>query len=191
MRKKTIYDTYALISLFIRKEYKGYEKNKQGNLFIEDNTLYSYGYHYPMATWVKNKEGNFALDVYTKKRSKTTEGHKNILLYHLPLNVNVLYRKETETGSVLTIFAHYEDMQDVIEKHMRSKSKKEEYSREIVNICAKLKNYADFYDMLKSEPHNKELHKIYKEASEIITWQKFIPEVYSMAKLNVPNHLTT
>ena len=61
----------------------GYTKGKTRHLFIEDDIIYSYGYHFPIA-----KRFKFKNDIYylfnTKGYSNTTSRHKSRVLRHLP-----------------------------------------------------------------------------------------------------------
>ena len=62
-----------ILENFSNGEIKG--KNANGSLFIEHDTIYSYGYHYPIARRVsKNK-----YIVNNRKVSQTTSRHTNEL----------------------------------------------------------------------------------------------------------------
>lgn len=68
-----------IIDSFIDRLTKG--KNSNNSLFIEGDTLYSYGYHYPLAK--READGQFWVN--DKKYSSTTSGHvtmfKRALIY--------------------------------------------------------------------------------------------------------------
>jgi len=55
------------------------KKIKTKNLFIENNILYSYGYHYPLCFKVKNPYG-FTYFINSDNYSKTTNKHKGHLI---------------------------------------------------------------------------------------------------------------
>lgn len=50
-------------------------RSSQGNVFFEGDTIYSYGYHFPMARLFTNKRGKRLAIVTTKRYSSTTAGH--------------------------------------------------------------------------------------------------------------------
>lgn len=62
-----------ILENFANGEIKG--KNATKSLFIEDDTIYSYGYHYPIARRV----GNNKYLVNNRKVSRTTSRHTNEL----------------------------------------------------------------------------------------------------------------
>ena len=62
-----------ILENFTNGEIKG--KNATGSLFIEHDTIYSYGYHYPLARRVSDNK----YIVNNRKVSKTTSRHANEL----------------------------------------------------------------------------------------------------------------
>lgn len=61
-----------IVNKFIKGATTG--KNAQGSLFIEGDTLFSYGYHYPLA---KRVEGGFWVN--NEKYSRTTSKHASLV----------------------------------------------------------------------------------------------------------------
>jgi len=62
-----------ILENFTNGEIKG--KNATGSLFIEHDTIYSYGYHYPLARRVS--DNNYIVN--NRKVSQTTSRHANEL----------------------------------------------------------------------------------------------------------------
>ena len=60
----------------INKFILGEEKGKIGHLFIENNVLYNYGYHFPISLRVKGENG-FKFVVNLDKYSQTTSKIQN------------------------------------------------------------------------------------------------------------------
>ena len=69
----------------------GAEAGRTKNVFIEDNVLYSYGYHFPMA--MRIKDGYFIVN--KDKYSSTTSRHQNILLRKINKD-KIIFKTTTE-----------------------------------------------------------------------------------------------
>jgi len=54
--------------------------DKTRHLFIEDNVLYSYGYHYPLCIKLKNESGYFSFFINSDGYSNTTARHTGDLI---------------------------------------------------------------------------------------------------------------
>lgn len=59
------------------------ESIKANNLFIEDNVLYSYGYHYPLCIKIKDNNGYFYYLINKSGYSQTTAKHTGDLIREL------------------------------------------------------------------------------------------------------------
>ena len=64
--------------------------NSMHSLFFEGDTIYSYGYHFPIARHVENTQGERAVLFTTRRYSVTTEHHKSVVRaalqpWHYPL----------------------------------------------------------------------------------------------------------
>jgi hypothetical protein len=57
----------------------GDEDSKGSNLFIENNVLYSYGYHFPLAVRLKGDSGDYIFLVNIGKYSISTSKHQSYL----------------------------------------------------------------------------------------------------------------
>lgn len=70
-------------------------RNAQGNLYFEGKTIWSYGSHFPIATFAENAKGQTAVLVTTRGYSVTTGGHISAVrravhhlspIFNIPLN---------------------------------------------------------------------------------------------------------
>ncbi len=81
-------------------------RNGKGSFFFEGDTIYSYGYHFPIARWVRNSRGMLGVLVTTEHRSNTTSAHvwktrlnipKGTYKFHVP-HVERSALSATESG---------------------------------------------------------------------------------------------
>jgi phosphorylcholine metabolism protein LicD len=63
-------------------------KAKTRNLFFEDNTLYSYGYHYPLCIKIKDNSGNYVYFLNSNGYSNTTARHKGYVVRSITRNLS-------------------------------------------------------------------------------------------------------
>lgn len=61
----------------------GSTTSKSGNMYIENNVLYSYGKHFPMAIRLSSDKGYYFI-VNGDKYSPTTSRHQSFLARYLP-----------------------------------------------------------------------------------------------------------
>ena len=87
-------------------------RTPNGNLYFEGKTIYSYGAHFPIATFVSNADGRTAVLFTTRTYSITTAGHCSTVrqaiqhlspVFHVPLT-NLLCRYGND-GSVQSLVA--------------------------------------------------------------------------------------
>jgi hypothetical protein len=60
---------------------------KGSNMFFEHGTIYSYGYHFKLAQFVNNKEGQRCVLINSKSYSNTTSKHQSLVWRAIPQNV--------------------------------------------------------------------------------------------------------
>ena len=71
-------------------DYSDFEKkSKTKHLFIEDNVLYSYGYHYPLCIKINNSNNsNFVYFINSDGYSNTTSKHRGYLVRSITRDLN-------------------------------------------------------------------------------------------------------
>jgi hypothetical protein len=63
---------------------------KGSNMFFEHQTIYSYGYHFKLAQFVNNKEGQRCVMINLKSYSNTTSKHQSLVWRAIPQDVPFL-----------------------------------------------------------------------------------------------------
>ncbi len=70
---KTVFQTNEVAHIWAQRNQS---KGKGGNIFFEGNTIYSYGYHFPLATFITNKAGETKVLLNSDNYSVSTSKHK-------------------------------------------------------------------------------------------------------------------
>lgn len=132
-RQKQVYDTGQIPHLWFWKTQPS-ARNKQGNLYFENGTVYSYGSHFPIAAHVTNKRGRKAILFTARGYSNTTSGHKSAVRSAIPKNVPVFevsdvpshdywgINKAVERMHADNLKAYLTDLTDRIEKARKART---------------------------------------------------------------------
>jgi hypothetical protein len=97
-RVKAVFDTGEIPHLWAHKVQPS-ARNVQGNLYFENETIYSYGSHFPIARHVTNKAGRAAVLFSTGRYSVTTSSHISAVSSAIPSDVLVLHVPKVLAGS--------------------------------------------------------------------------------------------
>jgi hypothetical protein len=123
-RKKHVFDTGEIPHLWAHRT-QDEARNRQGNLYFNGDTIYSYGSHFPIARHVTNDAGERAVLFTSATYSVTTASHcfavrsaipSGMRVFHVP---NVCHGRYS--GSELTADDHAGNLADYaerIEKHV-------------------------------------------------------------------------
>src|SRR5258708_6296401 len=88
-RQKHVFPTNEIPHIWFHKTQSD-ARNAQGNLYFADETIYSYGSHFPIARHVKNKSGRKSAILFTTRSySSTTSGHISAVQSAIPSNLPV------------------------------------------------------------------------------------------------------
>lgn len=85
---KQVFNTDAVTHIWAHRTQSS-ARNKQGNLFFADATIYSYGRHFPIAAHVVNKKGIKAVILTNNRYSNTTTKHIDIVRRAIPPGVRI------------------------------------------------------------------------------------------------------
>jgi hypothetical protein len=131
-------------------------RNPQHNLYFEDETIYSYGSHFPIARHITNASGKkHAILLTTRTNSVTTAGHISAVRGAIPSDVQV-FHVASSLYDWRSVGTRAEDMADYIARinelivtcsRARSSWRKESAHGEAVTLTAEAKAYATFFGM--------------------------------------------
>jgi hypothetical protein len=88
-RQRHVFPTDEIPHLWYHKTQDS-ARNAQGNLYFRDETIFSYGDHFPIARHIKNASGKKSAVLFTSKDySVTTSGHKSAVRRAIPDHTTV------------------------------------------------------------------------------------------------------
>src|ERR1019366_9792793 len=123
-RKKHVFDTGEIPHLWAQRTQEE-ARNRQGNLYLTGDTIYSYGSHFPVARHVTNGANERAVLITTATYSVTTSSHCSAVRSAIPSGVPVFHVPNVcrgrYSGSDLTADDHAGNLADYaerIEKHV-------------------------------------------------------------------------
>lgn len=128
MRTKHAYNRTDLYRLFIQREHKDLYRNKQNNLYIQNDTLYSYGQHFIIAKWIK-KDNDLYLIINSRKYSRTTTKHINEFIFTLNnMNCvpceNILYMYNPHNNVTDNLIEYHNKIFSLVNQYMKNHKKK-------------------------------------------------------------------
>lgn len=101
-------------------------KNAQGNFYFGGGTIYSYGYHFPIARHAVNSKGDKAILFTTDSRSTTTAKHISIVRRSIPDSMLVI--PTASVASSPDVKSILDDMQKTIDETMLKAKKSTKYT---------------------------------------------------------------
>lgn len=121
------------------------EARNSGNFFFRDDTIYSYGHHFPIAKHIKNADGVKAVLFTERSYSVTTSKHISVVRQAAShLNIIYCYRPDNTHADNFKQWL-YEAEQ--VAANLPKAKKPEKYLSEIARIEAKVKKYAEFFNL--------------------------------------------
>lgn len=123
------------------------ESGKGSNLFFEDRSIYSYGYHFEVGRIVRNKCGEKAYLLNDKYYSSSTCKHQRCVRSAIPTGSKVFSvgYNMSDDGSMAFITSQLELIKEVIEKYKKVRT--ELSYRDIWETFKNLMDYIEFFDM--------------------------------------------
>jgi hypothetical protein len=127
---------------------------KGSNMFFEHDTIYSYGYHFKIAKYVKNYLGQDAILMNHKSYSNTTRKHQYLVSRAIPQNVSVFnvvsFFENIETSTI----AHKDNLTHYINQSqslqnltLKANSRKLEYLNSLNNQIDIIEKYCAFFNI--------------------------------------------
>jgi hypothetical protein len=128
-RSKQVFDTGEIPHLWAHKVQPS-ARNAQGNLYFENETIYSYGSHFPIARHVTNKVGKAAILFTTGRYSVTTSGHVSAASSAIPPGIPVFHVPDVfasngwkvDTGHAKNLKAYQTEIDASLVKASRGRS---------------------------------------------------------------------
>lgn len=150
------------------------DKGRAGNIFFEDKTIYSYGYHFPIAKFI-NKD---TVLVTTRRYSNSTSKHKRIVENAIGNHLKKVYIHKFE--SVISQIEYYTDeILSLLKKSESARSRKEVYKNEARRLFLELIEYSK---IMKDKSGNKDLKKLDGLTNGVIDYEKYIHNQEVMKK---------
>jgi len=82
MRQKTVFSDLSQIAHLWANQHQSEARNSSRNLFFNNDTIYSYGHHFPIGKHVKNNAGEYAtlftLRTYSKRSEERRVGKADV-----------------------------------------------------------------------------------------------------------------
>jgi hypothetical protein len=147
-RQKHVFDTWEIPHLWAHK-VQADARNAQGNLYFENETIYSYGTHFPIAHHVENKRGKSAVLLTTRSYSVTTSGHVSAVRCAIPRDVPVfhVYNPALSPRESLTCYVSAVSVQVQSASERKMETTRNEDVQRAVALIAECKAFCKFFGL--------------------------------------------
>jgi hypothetical protein len=131
-------------------------RNAGRSLYFENETIYSYGSHFPIARHVEGRKKRQAILFTTRSHSVTTSGHCSAIRSAIPSSVLVFRVPNVFTDDRYASNDHERNLADYVERIQsaivasargRSSWTKQGNHTDAVNLTAEVKAYAAFFSL--------------------------------------------
>ena len=140
-------------------------RNSNGSIFFCNNTIYSYGDHFPMASFETNAKEETCITVSTQSYSITTSQHQSLVRQAIPLhyreNNKVFYvpslKKvwgENRLDHDANIKGFKTAHKNLARKITRARSAKAYLLDELISDVNNANNYCEFFDIQEATNHD-------------------------------------
>ena len=174
---KTKLSNYQLVHVWANQEQ---EHGVGSNMFFERDTIYSYGYHFPICK-IENVSGENYYLFTTSEYSNTTAKHKHLVLRAIPDQTNIIKVKKVDICPGNVDFM-VNDIKETIQKDLKARFCI--YTDKIIEQVENLKKYCslfgfnvpcDFCDEIKmsiSLQAQKEANKLKQDERKVKTLEE-------------------
>lgn len=147
------------------------------NMFFEHGTIYSYGYHFKLAQFVNNKEGQRCVMINLKSYSNTTSKHQSLVWRAIPQDVPFLkvvsFFNDIDAAST----AHKENLTHYINEAerlqglaMRANKLKMGYISQLKNELGNFNQYCTFFALDSLDRFSTTLNLLDDKQRKIVSW---------------------
>lgn len=126
-------------------------RNARGNIFFEGKTIYSYGSHFPIATWTQNAVGESAVLFTTRTYSVTTARHISMVrqaINHVDNVFNVPLGKYIDAPTTNDAIKSYQDRIEEIEAKIARARKPEWLYSQLERLVTEANRYCQFFGVV-------------------------------------------
>lgn len=126
-------------------------RNSNGTLFFEGDTIYSYGYHFPIAKFHRNSNGESAVLFTTRTYSVTTSGHYSLVhraishvstIFHVPLGRNGF----NPIDAVVSYRERIEESQNAVAKARIERTREYAYAS-LTSLVEQANRFCEFFGL--------------------------------------------
>jgi hypothetical protein len=157
---KTVFTDVRQIAHLWMHQQQEEAKNPSRNFWFSRNTIYSYGYHFPIAMHVTNDNGDRAILFTTRSYSNTTSKHLSVVRSAIPSYENVIYCYTPTDTPQDNINRFIWAIEEALNGIIRAR-KPEKYIAEAQRICEQAKKYIAFFGVKTPE----QLERLYSLAN--------------------------
>lgn len=147
------------------------------NMFFEHGTIYSYGYHFKLAQFVNNKEGQRCVMINLKSYSNTTSKHQSLVWRAIPQDVPFLkvvsFFNDIDAAST----AHKENLNHYMNEAerlqglaMRANKLKMGYISQLKNELGNFNQYCTFFALDSLDRFSTTLNLLDDKQRKIVSW---------------------
>jgi hypothetical protein len=140
---KQVFDNSNVAHLWANKVQDN-ARNAHNNFYFEDDTIYSYGGHFPIAKHVENESGESAVLFTTRNYSMTTNKHKSIVR-QAANHKRIIYCNTPGDKNHWYNFDKWQKESELVAANLAIAKKPEKYLSAIGAIAYSVKTYADFF----------------------------------------------
>lgn len=124
---------------------RGSDECYGSRMFSSGNVMYSYGYHYIIAQFVKTKDGQEVVLINTDKYSVTTSKQTSIVIDAIPRCYERFYVSGAMLRHADNISYYMSEIKELLEKATTARSRKQEYLGDVEYLKSQLNRYLELF----------------------------------------------
>ena len=146
---KTVFSDVSQVTHLWANQLQDNAKNSGHNFFFSGKTIYSYGYHFPIAKHVTNDNGQSCVLFTERSYSLTTAKHISVVRQAVN-HKDIVYCYSPESSHE-EHFKHWLRNAESVAKSLLSARKPEKYLNELQAIKDRVQKYCTFFSVVPSE----------------------------------------
>ena len=149
---KTVFNNPELTHIWANQTQS---HGKGSSMFFENDSIYSYGYHFKIAQFVINKHGEKCIFLNDRSYSNTTNKHQSLVWRAIPSEYQFYRVKEFFNDPNFATIPHRENIANYLTQAeklknniLKAKKHKLGYVQQLKNIMHTIEQYQLFFDIL-------------------------------------------